>query len=72
MKTLKSCCGNIWLFDVEIDDISIRAGLACFLTSCPATAQFVLNGSNVKVGLPLQAIDNVVPMRVANARLFLQ
>lgn len=72
MKILKSKCKKIWLFDVEIDDISIKAGLACFLSQCPAFASFEYKKEEIEACLPLKAINSGVPLRIANARLFLQ
>lgn len=72
MKVLKSSCEKIWLFDAEVDDISIKAGLACFLSQCPAFAAFVYKDKKIEACLPLKAINSGVPLRIANARLFLQ
>jgi len=72
VKVLKSRCEKIWLFDAEVDDISIRAGLACFLSQCPAFATFAYKGKEIEACLPLKAINSGVPLRIANARLFLQ
>ena len=72
MKVLKSKCEKIWLFDAEVDDISIRAGLACFLSQCPAFALFSYKDKEIEVCLPLKAINSGVPVRIANVRLFLQ
>lgn len=72
MKILTSTCGKIWLFDVNLDDTSIKAGLACFLSQCPSSASFLLKGSEINAYLPLKAINSGVPVRIANARLFLQ
>lgn len=72
MKLLKSDCGKVWLFDVEVDDISIRVGLACFLSQAPAFAAFSYKGKQIEACLPLKAINSGVPLRIANARLFLQ
>jgi hypothetical protein len=72
VKILKSKCEKIWLFDVEIDDISIKAGLACFLSQCSAFALFPFQGKEIEACLPLSAINSGVPLRITNARLFLQ
>ena len=72
MKVLKSSCEKIWLFDAEVDDISIKAGLACFLSQCPAFAVFIYKDKKIEACLPLKAINSGVPLRIANARLFLQ
>ena len=72
MKLLKSKCQKIWLFDAAVDDTSIRAGLACFLTECPAFASFEYKGKTVEAALPLKAINSGVPVRIRGARLFLQ
>lgn len=72
MKLLKSDCGRAWLFDAEVDDISIRAGLACFLSQAPAFAIFSYRDGQIEACLPLKAINSGVPLRIANARLFLQ
>jgi hypothetical protein len=72
VKLLKSNCGKVWLFDVEVDEISIRAGLACFLTECPSFALFSYKGKDIEACLPLKAINSGVPLRISNARLFLQ
>jgi hypothetical protein len=72
VKILKSSCEKIWLFDVEVDDISIKAGLACFLSQCPPFALFPYRKKEIEACLPLRAINSGVPLRIANARLFLQ
>lgn len=72
MKVLTSGCGKVWLFDVEIDDVSIKAGLACFLSQSPPFASFSYKGKEIEACLPLKAMNNGVPVRIANARLFLQ
>jgi len=72
VKVLKSSCGKVWLFDAEVDDISIKAGLACFLSQCPAFATFAYKNKEIEACLPLKAINSGVPLRIANARLFLQ
>lgn len=72
MKILKSHCEKVWLFDVEVDDISIKAGLACFLSQCPAFVSFAYKDNKIEACLPLRAINSGVPLRITNARLFLQ
>jgi len=72
MKVLKSKCEKIWLFDAEVDDISIKAGLACCLSQCPAFVLFSYKGKELEACLPLKAINSGVPVRIANVRLFLQ
>jgi len=72
VKVLKSNCERVWLFDVETDDISIKAGLACFLSQCPAFVVFNHKDKAIEACLPLRAINSGVPLRIANARLFLQ
>jgi len=72
VKILKSTCEKVWLFDVEVDELSIKAGLACFLSQCPAFAKFLCKGKEIEACLPLKAINSGVPLRIVNARLFLQ
>jgi hypothetical protein len=72
VKILKSSCEKVWLFDAEVDDISVRAGLACFLSQCSSSVSFVYKGKKIEACLPLRAINSGVPLRITNARLFLQ
>jgi len=72
VKLLKSKCEKVWLFDAKVDDVSIGAGLACFLSQAPAFAVFAYKGNEIKACLPLRAINSGVPLRITNARLFLQ
>lgn len=72
MKLLKSVCGKAWLFDAQIQNGFVVAGLACFLAGCDAIIRIEHKGREMRILAPLKAIDSVVPVRVANARLAMQ
>jgi len=48
VKTLKSRCEKIWLFDAEVDDISIKAGLACFLLNAQRSQLLLIKTKKLK------------------------
>jgi len=72
MKLLKSSCEKAWLFDAQVQNGFVVAGLACFLSDCDAIIELVHKGRIIKALVPLKAVDSVVPVRVANARLAMQ
>ena len=72
MKLVKSKCEKVWLFDVNKDDLFVKAGLACFLVNCPSSIVLNFGKEELEVALPFNAIGNGVPMRILNARLPLQ
>jgi hypothetical protein len=71
MKLIKSNCERVWLFDIKKDESSVKAGLACFLAGCPSSVSFRFKEEEVEVSVPLRAINNGMPIRILNARLFL-
>jgi hypothetical protein len=72
MKLVKSECEKVWLFDVTKDDLSVKAGLACFLADCPSSVVLDFGKEKIETFLPFKAISSAVPMRILNARLPLQ
>jgi len=71
MKLIKSKCERVWLFDIKKEDSSVKAGLACFLAGCPSSVSFRFKEEEVEVSVPFRAINNGMPIRILNARLFL-
>jgi hypothetical protein len=61
----------VWLFDVQKDDLWIKAGLACFLAGCPSSVVLQFKGKDIEASLPFKAINNGMPVRILNARLSL-
>lgn len=72
MKTLTSVCQKVWLFDVSIEEASIKAGLACFLPQASSWTSFEHGSKKIEASLPLKAVNSGVPVRITNARLFLR
>ena len=71
MKLIKSTCEKVWLFDVQRDNLRIKAGLACFLTGCPSSVFFKFKNEELEVSVPFKAINSGMPIRILNARLSL-
>jgi hypothetical protein len=69
MKLLKSTCEKIWLFDCQIKEDRIEAGLACFLPHSPSHGIFVTKGKEYKAQLSSRAVDKPSAVRIINARL---
>ena len=68
-KFLKSICEKAWLFDVEIREDEIRAGLACYLTDCDIDIAFEIGGKKCNASVSSRAVASHVPIRILNARL---
>ena len=43
-RFLGSTCGRAWLFDVDVEEKRIQAGLACVLPGSGITVDFEANG----------------------------
>jgi len=71
MKVVKSECEKAWLFNAKLEDGLIFAGLACFVSNCPARVVIPWKGEKLIIGLPHRAIGNPMPCRQVNARLTL-
>jgi hypothetical protein len=72
MKLVKSECEKVWLFDVTMDDLFVKAGLACFLADCSSSVLLDFGKEKIETSLPFKAIGSAMPMRILNARLPLQ
>jgi hypothetical protein len=70
-KLLKSECAKTWLFNVHIDSGFLRAGFACFLPGHESEVAIVVDGVEHKAVLPSKIVNNVLPIRIVNARLCL-
>ena len=70
-RLIKSRDDRVWLFDSEQEDDLIVAGFACFAPGCQSEATVEIAGSVETVVLPSRAVGSPVPIRMANARLFL-
>lgn len=69
MRLLKSNCGKAWLFDCQISDGWIEAGLACFLPFTPSTLVFSRKGKSYVASISPRAVEKPGAVRIANARL---
>jgi len=69
MKLLKSDCENAWLFDCQLDDGKIKAGMACFMPFSPSKLSFTIKGKSYSAIAPLKACDQPGAVRIVNARL---
>lgn len=68
-KFLKSICEKAWLFDVEVREDDIKAGIACYLPDCDIDVVFEIDGKRCKASVSSQAVASHVPIRILNARL---
>jgi hypothetical protein len=68
-KLVKSACEKAWLFDVKKEDDMVRAGFACFLSSCPSQLTISLGKEKLELMTPAQAMNSPMPVRIINARL---
>jgi hypothetical protein len=69
MKLLKSTCEKVWLFDCQIKEDHIEAGLACFLPHSPSCSTFMVKGETYKAQLSSKAVDKPGAVSIINARL---
>ena len=69
MKLLKSTCEKVWLFDCQIKEDYIEAGLACFLPHGPSHATFMVKDKTYKAQLSSKAVDKPGAVSIINARL---
>lgn len=69
-RLIKSRDEKAWLFDSEREDDLLVAGFACFAPGCASEVEMEVGGSIETVLLPSRAVGSPVPMRMANARLF--
>jgi hypothetical protein len=68
-KCIKSVCQKVWLFDVEINEDGLKAGLACYLAGCDSSVEIEMDGKNARIGVSPKAVSSQIPLRVLNARL---
>jgi hypothetical protein len=69
-RLIKSEDEKAWLFDAEQQDDLLVAGFACFAPGCASEVAMEIGGSMETVLLPSRTVGSPVPMRMANARLF--
>jgi len=69
MKLLKSTCEKVWLFDCQIKEDHVEAGLACFLLGSPSYCTFMMKDKAYQVQLPSRAVDKPGAVSIINARL---
>jgi hypothetical protein len=70
-KLLKSECSKAWFFNVSIEGNFLKAGFACFLPGNNLDIIVSCDGAQLQAALPSKVINNVLPVRVVNARLCL-
>lgn len=69
-RLIKSQDEKTWLFDTEQEDDLLVAGFACFAPHCESEVAMEIGGEVETVLLPARVVGSPVPMRMANARLF--
>lgn len=70
-RVLSSICGRAWLFDVDIEEKRIKAGLACVLPGSGITVDFDVDESVLTAAIPRKAAHSPCATKIINARLAL-
>ena len=70
-RFLGSTCGRAWLFDVDVEEKRIKAGLACVLPGSGITVDFEANGGVLPAAIPREAAHSPCATKIMNARLTL-